>query len=58
MSAPNGEFIAEEEAREEEPAGSDRMTTHRPSYDELGEESFHPLGHQRLKVHNKSFNLS
>ena len=53
MSASSGEVVAEEE-----PAASDRVITKRPSYDELGEESFHPLGHQRLKVHNKSFNLS
>jgi len=54
MSASSGEVIAEEE----EPAASDRVITQRPSYDELGEESFHSLGHQRLKVHIKSFNFS
>jgi len=46
MSAPSGGVVAEEE----EPVASEIETIYRPTYDELGEESLHPLGHQTLKV--------
>ncbi|XP_065886960.1 prestin-like isoform X2 [Dysidea avara] len=47
MSAPSGEVIEEEE----EPATSGKVTIDRPTYDELQfEETFHPLGYQRLKL--------
>jgi len=50
MATPSsGEVIPEEE----QPAVSDRVTIQRPTYDELQfEESFHPLGYQRFKVHH------
>ena len=51
MSAPSGEVIEEEE----EPATSGKVTIDRPTYDELQfEETFHPLGYQRLKVNRNT----
>jgi len=52
MSAPIEDPRDEPVTEEEEPAINERVTIHRPTYDELQfEANFHPLGYQRIKVH-------